>query len=584
MGADMFTRYNTTLSERQALYLRLAVGLIFGLLLAFLSEQLDTFRKAQAGNYDAWPAHMVWNRILFSALALNAFVWWAGAGAMRRLTLAAWGVISFALLVLIGWSQSEGEAFRSYSFFFHGDTFLIYPLLFIAHELISSADQANKPIAPYSLYFDQAWKRGVQLGLSLLFTALFWGILFLGAALLRLIGFDWLGDLLEKSYVALPLTGIAFAASVQLSDVQTKLLANVRALILGVLSWLLPVIVAVGLIFTVSLFFSGLQPLWDTKAATATLLGACLGLVLLINAAYQLGDEETRTVNIVLKWAARVAAVLVLVFAILAAVGLSLRIAQYGLTPSRIIALVGVIVAVLYGIGYAAAAVWPGRWLRLIEPLNIGLAITKVLIFIAVLTPIASPARLSVDNQLARLDKGKVTPEAFDWTLLRFHTSAYGTRALDRLIAEGKTETVRERARKAKAAENRYDFEGVPVATLTPDPANYQVVYPAGASLPDSFLRHSFSSESYESPPCLKSAGCAVALLDLNADGQDELLILDENMLHTFTPSEGKWKRLLIQKLDEASVTAFRDGKISFATPEWSDVRIGSQQVKVNGR
>jgi len=578
----MLKAYNTPLSDRQALYLRLAIGLVFGLLLALLSEQISAFHKARAGHYDLWPPEMVWNRILTAALALNACVWWAGAGAMRRLSLAAWGIASFILLLLIGWSQSEGEAFRGYSFMFHADTFLVYPLLFIAHELVSSADQAQRPIAPYELYFDQAWKRGVQLALSLLFTGLFWGILWLGAALLKFIGFDWFGDLLGKSYIALPLSGLAFAASVHLSDVQTRLLAHVRALILGVLSWLLPVIVVVGLIFVISLIFSGLKPLWDTKAATGTLLGACLALVLLINAAYQQGDAE-RPVHIVLKLTARAAAGLLLVFALLAATGLSLRVGQYGLTPSRIIALTGVIVAVLYGLAYAVAAIMSGRWLRLIEPFNIALAITKVVIFIAVLTPIASPARLSVDSQVARLKAGKVTPEAFDWQLLRFKTAGYGERALDRLSKDGQNQTIRDLASKAIAAENRYDFDGGKIAARTPEARHYTLVSPSGATLPDSFLSQTFSRDGYGTPPCLDSGICQAALIDLNHDGQPELLMLEDHSLTTFRQTDGKWALLDSRYLrEDASVKAFAEGRIEAVTPQWSDVKIGDQQISLN--
>ncbi|MFT4091365.1 MAG: DUF4153 domain-containing protein [Asticcacaulis sp.] len=578
----MLAKLNTPLSDRQALLLRLAVGLIFGLILAYFSEQIDAFRKAQDGNYNVWPPEMVWNRILFATIALTAFVIWAGAGAMRRLSLLAWSVTAFLLLILIGWSQSEGEAFRGYSFMFHADTFLVYPLLFIAHELISSADQARKPIAPYELYFDQAWKRGVQLALSLLFTGLFWGILWLGAALLKFIGFEWFGDLLQEAYVALPLSGLAFAASVHLSDVQTKLLANVRALILGVLSWLLPVIVVVGLIFVVSLCFSGLKPLWDTKAATGTLLGACLAMVLLINAAYQQGDEE-RPVNIILKLTARAAALLLLVFAILAAVGLSLRVGQYGLTPSRIIAFVGVVVALLYGVAYAIAAVLPGRWLRMIEPFNIGLAITKVVIFIAVLTPIASPARLSVDSQIARLNAGKVTPEKFDWRLLRFQTSGYGERALDKLITDGKTQTIRDLATKAKAADNRYDIFGLKIAHAKPSVQNYRIVFPAGATLPETFLSQNFNIQNgYDAPPCAEDGICDTALIDLNDDGHPELLIRYKNTMHTYHLKGGKWSALKVNySLDDSTIKAFTEGRITMAKPEWSDVKVGDQQLKI---
>jgi hypothetical protein len=194
--------------------------------------------------------------------------------------------------------------------------------------------------------------------------------------------------------------------------------------VLGVLSWLLPVITAIGLLFAVSLCFSGLEPLWKTKTATASLLAGCVALVLLVNAAWQQGDAE-RPVHIVLRWSARIACGLLLVFSCLAAYSLWLRIAQYGLTPERVMALVGVIIAVLYGLGYAVAAVIPkGRWLWLLEPVNIGLAFIVMLISLSVLTPIADPYRLSAQSQAGRVNTGQVAAEKFDWRALRFETGS----------------------------------------------------------------------------------------------------------------------------------------------------------------
>ena len=202
-------------------------------------------------------------------------------------------------------------------------------------------------------------------------------------------------------------------------DVQTKLLTNVHTVILGVLSWLLPVITLVGIIFAVSLCFSGLAPLWATKAATLTLLSACVTLILLINAAYQQGDDE-RPVHVVLKLTVRLTSILLLIFAILAAVSLYLRIKQYGFTTERVLALIGVIISVLFGIGYNIVALPSKQWMPGIGKINIGLAIFNVLLLLAILTPIADPTRLSVISQVKRLQNGVVTIEKFDWSFLRY--------------------------------------------------------------------------------------------------------------------------------------------------------------------
>ena len=565
---------NQSLKANEALIVRLAVGLVFGLAIAWLIKSFDALQGKHIP---------IWAQVLTSTLILGAFILWAGAGAMKRLSLAIWSVVALGLIALIAWNRAAHNLDNDYNPFFINLSFLIYPFLFISHELISSADQAGKPIAPYCLYFDEAWKRGVQLALSVLFTALFWAILWLGATLLGFIGFSWFKDLLGNEYFSWPISGLAIAASVNLGDVQPKLMHNFRALVLGVLSWLLPVIAVIGLLFAVSLCFSGLEPLWKTKAATASLLAGCVALVLLVNAAWQQGDEN-RTAHIILRWSARIACGLLLVFSCLAAWSLWLRIAQYGLTPERVMALVGVIVAVLYGLGYAAAAVMPrGRWLHLLAPVNIGLAFVMVAICFVVLTPIADPYRLSASSQGQRVNSGKVTPEKFDWRVLRFETGTYGLDELKRLSKNGKTEAIRKAAADASlwSDDNRWQRDAPQVERVRPDPKQIQMVQ-KDAAVPASFLAQAYAPNRDDHPNCLHPnyTKCYAALIDLNDDGKPELLLLDDTRLYRFEDNNGVWTGSQSGEniwLSKEGATAFKAAKLSAQKPRWNDLKIGDE-------
>lgn len=560
---------NRTLNSTEAMIVRLAVGAIFGFICGWLGKMLDVAHHMPDG----------WIHVVISTLMLGAFILWAGAGTMRRLSLVAWGVIALGVIALIAWNHDQHKLTTDYNPIFFDDHFLIYPFLFIAHELVSSADMAGKPVAPYGLYFDQAWKRGVQLALAVLFTVLFWAILWLGATLLGFIGFGWLKELLQNDYFIGPVIGMALGAAVQLGDVQAKLLGYVRALVLGVLSWLLPVIAVIGVIFAASLCFSGLKPLWDTRAATVTLLAACVALVLLINAAYQQGNEE-RPVHIVLRWAVRLAALLLLVFSNLAAYSLYLRIAQYGLTPERTLALAGVVIAVLYGIGYAIAAVLPGRWFRLAEPVNIAMAAVLVVVFGAMLTPLAEPARVSVTSQVSRLQAGQVTVEKFDWKMLRFETGNYGSTALDSLIKGGKTKAIRDAAIKAKALtdEDRYDVAPLIPEEGQPDIKHITVVAPKDGALPADFLAGRY--KEFGNAPATPSM-VYVAMVDLNRDGAPEILVLDNSVIWVYGKVDGAWRNIDTLYPDGDGVTAFQQGKVSAAPPEWDDLKIGDSREAV---
>jgi hypothetical protein len=561
---------NRLLSTSQSSVLRVAVGVVLGLVIALLIDNDD---RAST-----------WGTITASVLGLSAFVVWAGAGAMRSRSLLIWVLVAAALLTLIHWHEQRVFPERD-QFLGTATSFLTLLMLFIAHELVSSADQAKRPIAPFSIYFDEAWKRGTQLALSILFTALFWAILMLGALLLNMIGFEWLENILQEDVVYLPLTGVAFAVSVSLCDHQGKLIDGVRTLVLGVLSWLLPVLTLIGGVFAVSLLFSGLKPLWDTNAGTASLLSGCVAFVLLINATYQQGEEE-REIHIVQKWSVRIASVLLLTFAVLAAWGLGLRIGQYGLSPERVVGVVAILVSVLFGVGYTAAAILPGRWMALLERVNIAMAVLKVGLLFALVSPIAPPARLSVENHMARVAAGKLNADTIDWRMLE-STGQFGTDALNALtsnpdsaIAENAKLTLSgtipgtERAQGALSAVN----ELVDVSKL-------RVVFPQGGSLPSVFMEtKGVASFAGEPINCLLTKGseqdCAAAVVDINNDNLTDVVLLTSNrmLLWTNGAGQGEW-RSLIYSPSNAARAAFLRGEIEIGRPLNDDLLVGDRRI-----
>lgn len=551
---------------------RLIVGLVFGVALAWLIK--------------TWPQsdkEPLWAQVVTSVLALGAFVLWAGAGTMRRISYATWGATALALIGLVAWNHCTHDGDNDFNPLFFNLSFLIYPFLFIAHELVNGGDQTRRLTAPYALYFEEATKRVVQLAVALLFAGLLWAILWLGAALLNMIGFHWLETLLQSEWVEWPVMGTALAAGVQLGDVQPKLIQGFRGLVLGVLSWLLPVITAIGALFAVSLCFSGLDPLWKTKAASASLLGACVVLALLVIATYQEGDAE-RKVHVILRWAARGASILLLAFALLAAVSLHLRIHQYGLTPERVIAAVGVFLAVLFGLGYAYAAVAPkGRWMARLEPVNIGLAFVMVVVFFAVLTPVADPYRLSADSQAARVQSGAISPDMFDWKVLRFETGTWGRARLHDLIKRGRTADIRAAATKAMALtdDDRYQTEDQPEPPQVPVAKAFKLVYPKGASVPADFMSQAFTADE-KLPYCATtaddSACAAAAVIDLDHDGTPEILVLQTNELIVMAKRDGRWHAVMDSRyLSGPQQDDFKAGKVTTTPHRLDDIRFGEQ-------
>jgi hypothetical protein len=561
----------------RTLFARVATGFAGGLAIGILMDQ---------GENAALLSTIVLTAIFFAGVVLLA-----GLGQIRSVSLAIWTSVVAAGTGLIAWHGQYAEGPGSSEFFLLAfSTVLAYPMVFIAHELVSAADEARKPVAPYDLYYDEAWKRGVQLALALLFTGLFWAILAIGVLLLGAIGFDWFGDLLTNEYIAIPLTGVAFAVAVHLADVRSDLLATARNILLGVLAWLLPVITVVASLFIVSLPVAGLDALWDTGNATAGLLWACVFFVLLINAAVQNADPQ-RSPGLVLGWSARIASVLLLVFAGLAAWGILLRVGQHGLTPERVIALLGVLIALLYGLGYVVAAFKPGSWMAMLKPVNIGMAFFSVLAFIAVLSPIAAPARLAAGNQMARLASGQVDIKTMDWRLLAQQTGGYGKSALETL-SKGTDREIADLAAKALAGTITFGEPESPVVDLSGKPildaSLFTTIVPAGAKLPDGLavtprqgLADTFAG--YPCQPDGRAVSCKALIVNLQGDDRPEIVVgeYDRNgdrtgVISVFAESASGWTIAATTYSEAADLFSASTTAIA---PAWKQLRAGNENV-----
>jgi len=456
--------------------------------------------------------------------------------------------------------------------------------VFVGHHLVGPADEAKKLVAPYPLYFDWAWKDAVQVALSVAFIGVLWVLLELGGELFALIGIRALKELLEKGWFAGPLTGAGFAAGVQLTDVRVALIRGVRLVGLALLSWLLPVMTVLIVAFLAALPFTGLAPLFGTRSGAGTVLSASAALIVLTSAAYQDGAAKAPAV---LRWSARAAGLALVPLTLIAADALWQRIAQYGLTPARIEAIACAVISAGFAAGYAlGAARRTGPWMAPLELTNVVMARVAMLAILVLFTPIADPARLSVDDQVGRLLAGKTAPDKFDFDFLTYKAGRYGSDALARLAAlkgSPRNAQIASLAQVAKAAQN----PGQPALPQTL--AQRVTVYPIGQSLPPSFLSQDWSSQpQYQS--CFTNidplSHCQAFLVDIDGDGVDEVLLTSQTgdaglNLDAFRLAGGTWKR--VGELDVAcadQVAALRAGQAKTAPRTGLDVILAGRPVR----
>lgn len=562
-------------SARAAAFTRLAIGLAQGVAL-FLLQKADESK--------AWPATtpLIYAPLLLCALAVPLLPL-SALSAMRRSALLAWSAVAAGLVAIMAihaaWVGAAPERLGagplSPPLFF-----AVAALLFIAHHLVQPAEAAGKPVAPYADYFDLVGTNAVRLLLSLAFTGAFWLLLFLAGALFKLIGVEAIQKLIGETAFAFPATGVMFAAAVhmavQLTEARAGLVRGVRTVGLVLLAWLLPLMVTIAGGFLATLPFTGLAPLWSTKAAASLLLSAAAALIILINAAYQDGLEPP---NPILRWAARAASLLLIPIVILTAYALWLRIHQYGLTPDRVMAVTYLIIAVGFTLGYTLAATRPGAWMKPLERTNLVMAAVGVVLLIALFTPIADPARLSVASQVKRLESGKVSAERFDYQFLRFDSGRYGRLALERLKGSRDPEIAR-RATKADAANEK----AATPASTGPDFA-HMAVYPAGKTLPGSFRQQDWSLDGADSTCTYTGMRCSALVIDIDGDGVDEVLLASGATFDVFKLGADGWRRVAQASgvCPDADIdAALKAGQVTMSEPTARrDIVVGDQRLSV---
>jgi len=575
---------------------RLLVGLAQGLLLALLYH---------AASAQLWPAtQAIWFRPLLLAALFVPPVMVSGMTAMRPRRLLGQALILILLLAALGaysaWRGDlgtllNGPALQAWQDARRQPWDGLWPLLcaaavavFIAQALLlaAQADGNNRYLASYPRYFEQAWKLAVQIAFATLFMLLLWLILHLGAALFSLIGLHFPDKLLSQASFVIPVLAAAFSCALHLTDVRPGIIAGIRKLLLTVLAWLLPLAALIVAAFLVSLAFTGPEPLWRTRLATPVLLGATALLVVLISAVHEDGVVSTLRQHRVMAVSLWCACLLPLPLVALAVYALGLRVAQHGWTVDRISLALVIAVAALYAVGYAVAALRDRRHLAPIAPVNIAASLMLLVIFLAVHSPVADPARLAVADQLARLKAGKTDAAGFDYDFLRFDGARFGVRALHGLAQDdGLPATAHTQAQLTLRKSSRWNMAN----RVRPDIAANIRMHPSGQTLPAGFAAVDWKKQSaYATPLCLLRPGTACDGYRVPVPGQAaQLLLFDADD----TPSlfalgeDGQWQMQGVLRMAPACRAQMKQsaaaGTLAWLPSQRRDVVINGQRMQL---
>ena len=577
---------------------RLAIGVLQGFSLWFLYQSIQ---------HNFFPAT---NQHWFGSLLLNAliipFLFISALGHVRAKQILWWLITAITVITLL----TEYDLWRyndSLQHWFKKDdlsisntqipsstlAFYLVLVFFIAHALFLSGASEHRRIASYPSYFETAWKIFIQLSFSGLFVLVFWGVLWMGAAMFSLIHIEVLEDLLKQAWFAIPVTTIAFSCAIHITDVKPTIIRGIRSLLLVLFSWLLPIATILIAAFLVSLPFSGLTPLWETRAATVVLLASSSVLIILINAAFQNG-EISATVPRLVRYSGRLAAWMLLPLVAIAAYALMLRIAQYGWSKDRVIAAALVFITAIYALGYFAAACQRHTWLSRVATVNIANAFVIVATLIALFTPIADPAKIAVNDQIHRLKTGQVPAAQFDFAYLKREGVRYGAAALQDLTlnASGKDAAfIKEKAALALSS-TEPGINSANNVTAEKLKANIQV-WPATKKLPESFVQQDWSTlvQDWLLPQCMSDAlkNCDAYLIDLEGNGNAAILLVgskeDEGAVIFQFTQKNKWE-ITGDSLGQlagcpSAQKKLRAGDFQLVSPQRKNIQIAGQVIEV---
>ncbi|MEI7573680.1 MAG: DUF4153 domain-containing protein [Phenylobacterium sp.] len=493
-------------------------------------------------------------------------------GALRPRTLALWTLAAAGVSVLGGIGRMGAPLNANVPPVPAAGALVLACLaLIVGHVLVLAREGAGRG-NPWPRHFAIAWTDGVRAALSVALVGALFGLVVLASNLFELIGVQAVGEFLTQPGVLWPLMGLAFGLGVHFTAGRPDLAAGARTLGLGLLAWLLPVMVFLAAAFLATLPFTGLKPLWDTGSAAALLITACIGLIILVNAAIQ---DETNSAKIprILRYAARLSGLLMAPLVVIAAVGIFLRIGQYGLSPDRVRALACLLVLAVFAGGHLLAALSRRSWIDAFGKANLTGVLAALVAILFILSPVGDPDRLSVMGQMRRLASGQVALDRFDFDLLRFDTGALGRKALKELAVQTgsspRDAEIRRAASEALASKTRR-----PVRSAPP------VVIPVGtAPIPADFLASTATID------CDKEKPCGAMSLDITDDGKAEVLLQSRSGLEAWTPEATGWRKL--GELDApcpVDLKPFLAGDVRVAPPgdKVQDVMVGGVRLALD--
>ncbi|MCP4822440.1 MAG: DUF4153 domain-containing protein, partial [Shimia sp.] len=280
--------------------------------------------------------------------------------------------------------------------------------LFIATPFAAVKLVQKESVTDYGCLFDTSWSLVVRYSAGWLFAGVLFAVAYLSHALLDIVGITVIEDLLRNDPFRWGFLG--FALGLGLSVVHELRQYLSPYLLLRMLRMLVPVVLVVVAIFAVAALLQGPNALFGTLSRAATLLTVAIAMISLISIALDRGDADAVDA-LWMRMATAALALLLPLIAALAAYSIWLRVAQYGLTPPRIIAAAVALVVVFYAVAYPLCVLRGAGWMARVRAFNVWIALAVLGLSALWMTPLLNAERMSTESQIARAQDGLTRPD-----------------------------------------------------------------------------------------------------------------------------------------------------------------------------
>ncbi|WP_233986428.1 DUF4153 domain-containing protein [Pectobacterium versatile] len=481
-------------------------------------------------------------------------------------------VLTVLMTAISGWVLSESGLFRLL------DSWVLCGILlgYICCTFICCWPVREGRWPSYDSLCKHAWINIFTVLLAWLLVLVVVLLLVLCGMLFNMLGFRQVSKVFSHYRFYMLLLPVVFSIGMYIGMTKEAVVGLLRGILLSACRFLLPFSALITVVFTLTLPFSGLEPIWNTGRSTVILLCLMGVNLFLINCASQ-DDNEGRTYPMVLRGLVSASVLCLPILVALAGYSSWLRIEQYGLTPFRFQSIFVVAIAMLYSLAMVWAVIRrSGVWLGHLRTSNPLLAAVICVLVILLHTPLLNPEAFSARNQLQRLLSGKTPVDEFDLWALRDDLGTAGREQFTWLAEELKQDRILD----ATARQVLLDrLQGRPAKVR---PVQVEWVGPLEDGIESMLQGDNLGNRCRE-------AACLLFAIDLTGDGRNEVLIFPRagwggGGKILARDEKGQWQiaaRLFGSVGTEQLIELIKDGKVEAVTPRFKTVRIGEENLEI---